>query len=137
PQVGIYGMAVEVSGGASIPLTICKSDRYAGFMTNITTNSSSQTPRGASVSESSDKTITPLQRRVLLGGSVGQFVELYDLALYGLAAVSLSRLFFPSGSEAAGLLMLFATYGVAFFFSPRGGLFLCALGDRMGRSDVL
>ena len=130
-------MAVEVSGGASIPLTIGKSDRYAGFMTNITTNSSSQTPRGASVSESSDKIITPMQRRVLLGGSVGQFVEFYDLALYGIAAVSLSRLFFPSGSETAGLLMLFATYGVAFFIRPLGGLFFGALGDRVGRRNVL
>src|SRR5699024_9005625 len=106
-------------------------------MTNITTNTASQTPHGASVSENSDKTITPMQRRVLLGSSVAQFVQSYDLALYGLAAVSLSRLFFPSGSEAAGLLMLFATYGVAFFVRPLGGLFFGALGDRIGRRNVL
>src|SRR5699024_10264029 len=121
-------MAVEVSGGASIPLTIGISDRYAGFMTNITTNSSSQTPRGASVSEISDKRISTMQRRGLLCCSVGQFVEFYDLALFGIAAVSLSRLFFPSVSETVGLLMLFATYGVAFFIRPLRGLFFGALG---------
>lgn len=81
--------------------------------------------------------ITPMQRRVVLGGSVGQFVEFYDMALYGIAAVTLSRLFFPTGSETAGLLMLFATYGVAFFIRPIGGLFFGALGDRIGRRNVL
>lgn len=88
-------------------------------------------------SAGSEKTITPMQRRVLLGGSVGQFVEFYDMALYGIAAVTLSRLFFPGGSETAGLLMLFATYGVAFFIRPVGGLFFGALGDRIGRRNVL
>lgn len=120
-----------------VVLTIGQSDGYAGVMTDITTSDTSQAPHGVSQHDSSGKTITPMQRRVLLGGSVGQFVEFYDLALYGIAAVSLSRLFFPSGSETAGLLMLFATYGVAFFIRPLGGLFFGALGDRIGRRNVL
>src|SRR5699024_12424936 len=68
---------------------------------------------------------------------VGEFVEFSDLALYGSAAVSLSRLCFPPGSETACLLMLFATCGVAFFIRPLGGLFCGALGDRVGRRNVL
>ena len=39
--------------------------------------------------------ITSMQKRVLAGGSVGQFIEFYDFALYGLSAVVLSTLFFP------------------------------------------
>ena len=81
--------------------------------------------------------ITPMQRRVLLGGSVGQFVEFYDFALYGISAVVLSQVFFPDGSQAANLLALFATYGVAFFIRPLGGLFFGAIGDRVGRRNVL
>src|SRR5699024_1002091 len=95
-----------------------------------------QNPEGAVTNGGKGK-ITPMQRRVVLGGSVGQFVEFYDMALYGIAAVTLSRLFFPTGCETAGLLMLFATYGVAFFIRPVGGLFCGALGDRIGRRNVL
>lgn len=104
-------------------------------MTRIT-EEKSQVSRDASLPGAEAK-ITPMQRRVVLGGSVGQFVEFYDMALYGIAAVTLSRLFFPTGSETAGLLMLFATYGVAFFIRPLGGLFFGALGDRIGRRNVL
>ncbi len=102
-----------------------------------TTSRTYDGPAGPPHVQPNDNKITPMQRRVLLGGSVGQFVEFYDMALYGIAAVTLSRLFFPPGSETAGLLMLFATYGVAFFIRPLGGLFFGALGDRIGRRNVL
>lgn len=81
--------------------------------------------------------ITPMQRRVLLGGSIGQFIEFYDFALYGVSAVMLSKLFFPSDNPLTGLLVLFATFGVAFFIRPLGGLFFGVLGDRIGRRNVL
>lgn len=81
--------------------------------------------------------ITRMQRRVLAGGSVGQFVEFYDFTLYGLSAVTLSQLFFPRESAFAGLLVTFATFGVAFAVRPLGGLFFGALGDRIGRRKVL
>ncbi|MFT4135117.1 MFS transporter [Microbacterium sp.] len=81
--------------------------------------------------------ITPMQRRVLLGGSIGQFIEFYDFALYGVSAVMLSKLFFPTDNPLTGLLVLFATFGVAFFIRPLGGLFFGTLGDRIGRRNVL
>jgi MHS family proline/betaine transporter-like MFS transporter len=83
------------------------------------------------------KGITPMQRRVLAGGSAGQFIEFYDLALYGITAVVLSRVFFPGDNEVLKLLGLFATYGIAFFVRPLGGLFFGAIGDRIGRRSVL
>lgn len=81
--------------------------------------------------------ISKMQLKVLAAGSVGQFIEFYDFALYGLSAVTLSQLFFPSGDELAGLLTLFATYGIAFFVRPLGGLLFGSLGDRFGRRTVL
>lgn len=78
-----------------------------------------------------------MQGRVLAGSSVGQFIEFYDMALYGISAVVLSQLFFPSGNQVTALLALFATYGAAFFVRPLGGLFFGALGDRIGRRNVL
>ncbi|MDA3628342.1 MFS transporter [Saccharopolyspora oryzae] len=78
-----------------------------------------------------------LQKRVLAGGSVGQFIEFYDFTLYGLSAVTLAALFFPGASPLASMLSTFATFGVAFFVRPLGGLFFGALGDRIGRRKVL
>ncbi|KWX22536.1 major facilitator transporter [Mycolicibacterium wolinskyi] len=78
-----------------------------------------------------------MQKRVLAGGSIGQFIEFYDFTLYGLSAVTLANLFFPSENALAGLLATFATFGVAFLFRPLGGLFFGALGDRIGRRKVL
>lgn len=78
-----------------------------------------------------------MQKRVLAGGSIGQFIEFYDFTLYGLSAVTLASLFFPSENALAGLLATFATFGVAFLFRPLGGLFFGALGDRIGRRKVL
>ena len=76
---------------------------------------------------------TKMQRKVLLGGSIGQFVEFYDFTLYGLSAVILSEYFFPDGDRITGLLVIFATFGVAFVMRPLGGLFFGALGDKVGK----
>ena len=80
---------------------------------------------------------TKLQKRVLAGGAIGQFVEFYDFSLYALSAVTLAALFFPEGDDWFSLLAVFATFGVAFFVRPLGGLFFGALGDRIGRKPVL
>ncbi len=82
-------------------------------------------------------TSTKMQRKVLLGGSIGQFVEFYDFTLYGLSAVILSEYFFPDGDRITGLLVIFATFGVAFVMRPLGGLFFGALGDKVGRRQTL
>lgn len=83
------------------------------------------------------KSISGMKKRVLAGGSIGQFIEFYDFTLYGLSAVVLSQLFFPGTSALAGLLATFATFGVAFLVRPLGGLFFGALGDKIGRRKVL
>lgn len=78
-----------------------------------------------------------MKRRVLLGGSVGQFIEFYDFTLYGITAVIFAEKFFPGNSVLVGLLATFAAYGVAFVIRPLGGLYFGALGDRIGRRKVL
>ena len=72
-----------------------------------------------------------MQKRVLAGGAVGQFIEFYDFSLYGLSALILATHFFPSGSTFTAMLATFATFGVAFLIRPLGGLFFGALGDRI------
>lgn len=90
-----------------------------------------------SVGGDAAKKSSGMQKRVLAGGSIGQFIEFYDFTLYGLSAVTLSHLFFPGDNALAGLLATFATFGVAFLVRPLGGMFFGALGDRIGRRKVL
>lgn len=78
-----------------------------------------------------------MKRRVVIGASFGNFIEFYDFAIYGLAAVAISQAFFPSSDPAVGTLSTFAVYGVAFLARPLGGLFFGSLGDRIGRKAVL
>jgi MFS transporter, MHS family, proline/betaine transporter len=96
------------------------------------------TDSGIAAAYATGRGITPMQRRVLAGGSVGQFIEFYDFSLYAISAVVLADLFFPSaGGQTASLMALFAAYGVSFFVRPLGGLFFGSLGDRIGRRNVL
>lgn len=100
----------------------------------ITETDSQELPSG---SFQSTKRASGMQKRVLAGGGIGQFIEFYDFTLYGLSAVVLSQLFFPGTSALAGLLATFATFGVAFLVRPLGGMFFGALGDKIGRRKVL
>lgn len=100
--------------------------------TSSTPSTSSNTT--ASAAMSTDRT---MQRRVVSAASIGQFIEFYDFAIYGLAAVAIADAFFPSSSGVIGLLSALAVYGVAFVVRPLGGLFFGSLGDRIGRKAVL
>ncbi|WP_413810733.1 MFS transporter [Streptomyces sp. OE57] len=79
----------------------------------------------------------PMSRRALAGGAIGQFIEFYDFALYGATAVVLAKVFYPDASDTAGLISVFATFGVAFVARPLGGLVFGTLGDKIGRRRVL
>jgi len=108
---------------------------------NETTNPAQPAPATARTSTAASIAgphgTTKMQKRVLVGGSIGQFIEFYDFTLYGLTAVIFSQLFFPGTNPVAAMLATFATFGVAFVVRPVGGLFFGALGDRIGRRRVL
>ena len=57
--------------------------------------------------------------------------------VYGFLTVIISRLFFPSDSEYASLLMAMATFGVGFFMRPVGGILIGLYADRKGRKAAL
>ncbi|MGW4587833.1 MFS transporter [Amycolatopsis thermoflava] len=68
---------------------------------------------------------------------VGNFTEWFDFAVYGAVAVTLGRVFFPTGDSVASLLASLAVFGIAFVFRPLGGALLGSLGDRRGRRVAL
>jgi MHS family proline/betaine transporter-like MFS transporter len=77
------------------------------------------------------------RRRVLVGGAVGNLIEYYDLAVYGLLSVTLAPLFFPSNQPGTSILSTLAVFAVAFVMRPVGGWFYGRLGDRRGRRRAL
>jgi MHS family citrate/tricarballylate:H+ symporter-like MFS transporter len=63
----------------------------------------------------------------------GNFLEMFDFFLFGLFAEYISRAFFPSLNEFAGMMSTFATFGAGFLMRPLGAMLLGPYIDRIGR----
>jgi MHS family proline/betaine transporter-like MFS transporter len=87
----------------------------------------------------SDITVTDERavRRAVKAAALGNAMEWFDFGVWGYLAAILGHVFFPSSNDTAGLLYSFATFAVAFFIRPFGGLVFGPLGDRIGRKQVL
>src|SRR3954447_17964443 len=72
-------------------------------------------------------------RLVIFASTLGTVFEWYDFFVYGTLATVIAKLFFPSASATAGLLLTLATFGAGFGARPIGALLFGWLGDRMGR----
>lgn len=79
----------------------------------------------------------PSLRRTILGASIGNFVEWYEFAVYGVVAAYISRAMFPTEDPTAAMLNTWAAFGIAFLARPIGGVILARLGDRLGRRQIL
>ncbi|MFI6580175.1 glycine betaine/L-proline transporter ProP [Embleya sp. NPDC050493] len=79
------------------------------------------------------KTVDTAVRATMLGNAM----EWYDFGIYAYMAVTIGKVFFPSGNDAAQTLSSFATFAAAFLVRPLGGFFFGPLGDRIGRKRVL
>jgi len=75
--------------------------------------------------------------RQVVAAVIGNALEWYDFVVYGFLAVVIARLFFPSTSEYASLLLTLATFGVGFFMRPVGAIVLGLYADRKGRKAAL
>jgi MHS family citrate/tricarballylate:H+ symporter-like MFS transporter len=67
----------------------------------------------------------------------GNFLEMFDFFLYGIYAPHIARVFFPTGSEFASLMLAFVTFGAGFLMRPLGAIVLGAYVDRAGRRPGL
>ncbi|MGF6880279.1 MFS transporter [Paraburkholderia tuberum] len=75
--------------------------------------------------------------RTLSAGSIGNFGEIYDFAVFGFSVPILAAHFFPGSDRTAALLSTFAVYAVAFFARPVGGLMFGVIADKIGRVKVM
>src|SRR5262245_33927591 len=81
--------------------------------------------------------ISVKRRRVVLAATIGNALETYDFLIYGLLAVTLAKLFFPTGSELSSLLLSLATFGAGLLMRPVGAVVLGIYADRVGRKASL
>src|SRR5258707_15715798 len=77
------------------------------------------------------------RQRVVLAATIGNTLDWYDFLIYGFLAVTIAKLFFPTESELASLLLSVATFGVGAVARPIGALVLGIYADRVGRKAAL
>lgn len=84
-------------------------------------------------------TTSAAQKRALIAGSIGNFIEWYEFAVYGFLATVIAKNFFQMAGEAplTGLILTYASFAIAFFFRPLGAIVFGRLGDRIGRKPTL
>ncbi|CAL9409654.1 Proline_betaine transporter [Streptomyces sp. enrichment culture] len=87
--------------------------------------------RGATVTDPA------LVRRAVKAAALGNAMEWFDFGVYSYIAVTLGKVFFPSGNPTAQLLSTFGAFAAAFLVRPLGGMIFGPLGDRVGRQKVL
>src|SRR5262245_28776923 len=71
--------------------------------------------------------------RAVAAASRGIALEWFDFIIYGFFAVTMAKLFFPTGDETVSLLLALATFGVPFFIRPLGAIVIGNYADRHGR----
>ncbi|MEF2093294.1 MFS transporter [Bacillus sp. CFBP9009] len=77
-------------------------------------------------------------RRILIASLVGSSIEWFDYFLYGtVAALVFNQLFFVNDDPTIGLLLSYASFALAFFIRPFGGVIFSHIGDRIGRKKTL
>ncbi|GLY65306.1 MFS transporter [Amycolatopsis taiwanensis] len=75
--------------------------------------------------------------RKLFAASVGNALEWFDWTVYATFSIYFATAFFPSGNDTLAMINTFATYALAFFFRPLGGLLLGRFADVRGRKPAM
>ncbi|ANP54757.1 MHS family proline/betaine transporter-like MFS transporter [Streptomyces griseochromogenes] len=96
-----------------------------------------KTPRAAEAPAGVTVTDPALVRRAVKAAALGNAMEWFDFGVYSYIAVTLGKVFFPSGNPTAQLLSTFGAFAAAFLVRPLGGTVFGPLGDRVGRQKIL
>ncbi|MFI1070268.1 glycine betaine/L-proline transporter ProP [Streptomyces puniciscabiei] len=96
-------------------------------------------PKPRRATKARDVTVTDpaLVKRAVKAAALGNAMEWFDFGVYSYIAVTLGKVFFPSGNPTAQLLSTFGAFAAAFLVRPLGGMVFGPLGDRVGRQKVL
>ena len=75
--------------------------------------------------------------RKLFAASAGNALEWFDWTIYATFSIYFAGAFFPAGNDTLALINTFATYALAFFFRPLGGVLLGRFADTRGRKPAM
>jgi len=81
--------------------------------------------------------LTPLGKKAIVAGSIGNTVEWVDWAVYTTFSSVFAGQFFPAGDPAAALLSTLVIFAVGFVMRPVGAAVLGAYADKHGRKKGL
>lgn len=93
-------------------------------------------PHGADIARISDEG-SPVWRKVLFTAILGNVVEWYDHALYGILAVFMSRVFFPESDPYTALIATYVGLFASYAIRPIGGVVMGRLSDLRGHRFTL
>tara|TARA_R110002095_G_scaffold155664_3_gene135246 strand:- start:509 stop:1783 length:1275 start_codon:yes stop_codon:yes gene_type:complete len=77
------------------------------------------------------------KKQVILTSIMGNALEFYDFTLYGVFAVVIAQLYFPSVDPLSAILASWGAFAAGFFMRPFGALIFGYLGDKFGRKKAL
>lgn len=77
------------------------------------------------------------KNRIILTGVIGNALEFYDFTLYGVFAVMIAQLYFPSTTPLIAILASWGAFAAGFVMRPFGALIFGYLGDKFGRKKAL
>ena len=78
-----------------------------------------------------------IKSKNLIGALSGNFLEYYDVTLYGFFASTLAPIFFPSEDPLTSKMLALGAFAIGFLARPFGGILFGYLGDRLGRKIAL
>lgn len=76
-------------------------------------------------------------KKAVVATALGNAMEWFDFGIYSYLAVTIGKVFFSGVTGPLQLVFSFATFAVAFFVRPLGGMFFGMLGDKLGRKKIL
>lgn len=76
----------------------------------------------------------PLSKRIIIGGALGNALEMYDYVIWGLFSVYLSKEFLPPNANLSDIFFLFL---LTYILRPIGSLIGGILADQAGRKKIL
>ena len=58
--------------------------------------------------------------RAIVSTAIGNALEWFDIVIYGFLAITMAKLFFPTGDDRMSLLLALGTFGLSFIIRPLG-----------------
>lgn len=77
------------------------------------------------------------KRKIIATGVLGNALEFYDFTLYGVFAVIIAQLYFPSQDAMSAILKSWGAFAAGFVMRPFGAFIFGSIGDRFGRKKAL